>query len=190
MALLAERGYAGCTMAELARELGISVRTLHRYFPVKADIVWSPIERVLDDRRAVLDASDPDEPPMDVLRRAICSSLRDMAADQEHLRAAVRLVSATPELAVSERIRLGTDVNRDFLARRLPDNAWPPLAEVLSAAISATTMAAMSWWADQPPGVHAPHTVVDEALRKLQWGFTDHPIDGSGPQDHPPGHRR
>ncbi|WP_170201551.1 TetR/AcrR family transcriptional regulator [Actinocorallia herbida] len=181
VALLAERGYSECTMADLARELDVSVRTLHRYFPAKADIVWSPIERALADRRAFLEAADPGEHPMDVLRRAICSSLQDMAAETGHLRAAVRLVAATPELAVSERVRLGTQINRDFLAERLPADAWPPLADVLSAAISTTTMAAMSWWAAQPPGTHEPHTVVDEALRKLQKGFIEPAADDRPP---------
>lgn len=39
-------------MADLARELDVSVRTLRRYF-AKADIVWSPLRRILDDRRAI-----------------------------------------------------------------------------------------------------------------------------------------
>lgn len=174
VAMLAARGYTECTMTDLARELDISVRTLHRYFPAKADIVWSPFQQVLDERRALLDASNPAEPPMDVLRHAICSSLQEMAADPEHLRAAVRLISSTPDLAVSERVRLGNEVNRDFLTARLPATTWPPLAEILSAAIGATTMAAMRWWADQPAGAHEPHTIVDEALRTLESGFAAH----------------
>lgn len=161
-------------MTDLAQALDVSVRTLNRYFPAKADIVWSPVEQVLAERKAFLDASDPDEPPMRVLRRMICSSLQGMAAESDHLRAAVQLISSTPELAAtSKRVRIGTEANRVFLAERLPKDAWPPLAKVLSEAVSTTAMAAMSWWADQPPGAHAPHIVVDEALRRLEAGFTN-----------------
>jgi AcrR family transcriptional regulator len=169
--VLTERGYSNCTMTDLARELDISVRTLHRYFPAKADIVWSPLHRTLEERQTILDASARDEPPMDAIRRSIRSSLIVMATDPAHLRAAVRLISATPELSVSERVRLGTELNRAFLVERLRPDGWPPLADVLSAAISATAMAAMTWWADQPAGEHDPHTVVDDALRRLEAGL-------------------
>lgn len=82
-------------MADLARELDVSVRTLRRYF-AKADIVWSPLRRILDDRRAILETSDRADPPMDVIRRAICSSLSSRGTNPEELRTVVRLTSSTP----------------------------------------------------------------------------------------------
>lgn len=172
---LAERGYASSTMTDIADALGVSVRTLHRYFPAKADIVWRPVEQTLAAESAAHETADPDEPPIRALRRKVAKTLRESGVDQEHLRAAMLLIAATPELESSERIVGGTAANRDFLAGQLPDTAWPPLADVYSAAVTSVTLAALKWWAAQPPGAYDPRAVVDQALSKLEDGFTPHP---------------
>src|SRR5690606_3986015 len=69
--LIALRGYENASMGSLAETVGMSVRTLHRYFPTKADIVWGGIEVSVDALTAELDAAAESSPIVDAVAHAI-----------------------------------------------------------------------------------------------------------------------
>src|SRR5690606_18312451 len=63
-------GYGDVSMAALAEAVGVSVRTLHRYFPAKADIVWGGIESSIEALKEALDEVDEHFSTID----ALCSA--------------------------------------------------------------------------------------------------------------------
>lgn len=69
--LFTERGFDEVSVEDVALEVGISSRTVFRYFGNKENLVLAPmqeVERVLD---AALTGRPPDEPVLDVLRHAM-----------------------------------------------------------------------------------------------------------------------
>src|SRR5918992_6107840 len=70
LALFAERGFEATTLDDIAAALGVSRRTLFRYYPSKNDIVWAEFSAHLAGLRERLAGASPDEPLMDVLRPA------------------------------------------------------------------------------------------------------------------------
>jgi AcrR family transcriptional regulator len=71
LALFAEHGFEATTLDDIAAALGVSRRTLFRYYPSKNDIVWAEFSAHLAGLRERLAGAPPDEPLMDVLRRAV-----------------------------------------------------------------------------------------------------------------------
>ncbi|MFE3460645.1 TetR/AcrR family transcriptional regulator [Nocardiopsis aegyptia] len=67
--LFTERGVSGTTGDDIARELGISTRTLWRYFPTKESCVRPLLTTGLDFMAARLRACPPDTPLLEYLER-------------------------------------------------------------------------------------------------------------------------
>ncbi|MCT9821376.1 TetR family transcriptional regulator [Microbacterium sp. W1N] len=158
-------GYENVTMAHLAATAGTSVRTLHRYFPSKADIVWGGIDTSLDALRAGF-AEIPDGAPVLASVRSVVLEVLGGNVDAiDVLRTRLRLISASSEL---RRRRAETfDSWRDELIRFVaraggtsPD-ALVPVA--LGTALHATITAAILWWATEGDE-RDPAEVVAEGL--------------------------
>jgi TetR/AcrR family transcriptional regulator, regulator of mycofactocin system len=71
LALFATRGFEETTVDDIATALGISRRTVFRYFASKNDIVWGDFARVLDRLRDLLDATPADAPVMRALAHSM-----------------------------------------------------------------------------------------------------------------------
>ena len=73
MQVVLRNGYAEVSMREIADEVGLSLRTLHRYFPGKADIVWGDVDSSFDALRIALGSAGSDvsiiEPSVRLLLR-------------------------------------------------------------------------------------------------------------------------
>ena len=70
-ALFAERGFEATTVDDIAAAAGIGRRTFFRYFASKNDVVWGDFDAGLADLRRRLAASDPGQPLLTALRRAV-----------------------------------------------------------------------------------------------------------------------
>ncbi len=107
LTLFSQRGFHGTTMAEVAREAGISVGSIYQYFQNKDHLYHSVLEErcneILD---AVRELLDPDRPFRENLR-AVLRALHELA---ERNHSFFRLYLSSEHLPVLEEVRerLGT----------------------------------------------------------------------------------
>ncbi|MEU1183521.1 TetR family transcriptional regulator [Streptomyces sp. NPDC005820] len=73
--LFAERGYDETTIAQIAKEAGISQRSLFRYFGTKEDLVCGDQEALGELLRKTVDAQPADASPWDALRAGFSAIL-------------------------------------------------------------------------------------------------------------------
>jgi len=66
----ARTGYQRTSMADIIAESGLSAGAIYSYFPSKRELITSVAERILDDRRAELEAAGADRPlaPAEIVR--------------------------------------------------------------------------------------------------------------------------
>lgn len=69
-ALFETHGYAATSVERIAAEAGVSLPTLFRYFPTKADLLFEGADAVVDEWRDAMLAGTPGEPLVTALRRA------------------------------------------------------------------------------------------------------------------------
>lgn len=149
--VILRHGYEQTTMSEIAGELGLSVRTLHRYFPAKSDIVWGGIEGAIDALRRGFADVDPGLPVLAAVKTA---TLAAFAEDQDDIvlsRARFRVIASTPGLESTrpETYRMWREETVAFIARRLGVPSDSLQARSAGAAVQAAVMTALSWWAEQ-----------------------------------------
>jgi len=172
LAVIAEHGYAAVTMGQIAAEAGVSVRTLHRYFPSKADVVWGPLSQAVTKLRDALAAVDPEVPLLTAIEEAVVSVFDPLVEADEAERTRLQLIATTPELHEyqSEPFQLWRRDLVAFAATRLgldPDDVVP--AAIASATQSAT-LVALTWWATHEDA-GAPGDVARRALGALDDGI-------------------
>ncbi|MGV9193434.1 TetR family transcriptional regulator [Microbacterium sp. MC2] len=167
------RGYKECTMADVAAEVGMSIRTLHRYFPTKADIVWGPVDVSFQSLRQRLDETPVEMPLVRALREGIIASFADHPEDEHTTRLRMSLIGRTPELRAnsSEPFRRWRQSIVDFVAARTGSDPLDLLPAIAGSAVQVTTMSALVWWATNIED-DDPDVVVAEALDALGAGFS------------------
>lgn len=167
--VLQRHGYAATTMSRIAAETGVSVRTLHRYFPAKADIVWGGIEGSLDALRRGLAHADDGLPPMAAITAVVASVFGQDADDAEVGRARMRLIATEPDLEQTrpETYRLWREELVAYFARRLGVPAEDVVPRSAAAAVQSAIMAGLSWWAVQEHPDVSPAEAVARALGAL-----------------------
>ncbi|QUH03398.1 TetR/AcrR family transcriptional regulator [Saccharopolyspora erythraea] len=69
IALLAERGYAGCSMAAVAAEAGIATGSVYRHFPSKAELAAELFRTVVS--REVAAVAEASRRPGDLVQRIV-----------------------------------------------------------------------------------------------------------------------
>lgn len=96
--LFEARGFTAVTMDDVAQRAGVSVRSVHRYFPSKEDLVVgdpTPTAILVEDAFA---ASDSALSPWDALREAFEALVRHAASRGEEGRRITRIVATTDTL--------------------------------------------------------------------------------------------
>lgn len=92
------RGFAAVTMDDVAQAAGVSVRSVHRYFPSKEDlIVGDPTPTAILVEEAFA-ASDPGMPLWAALRESLEALVRHAATKSEEGRRVTRIIATTDTL--------------------------------------------------------------------------------------------
>jgi mycofactocin system transcriptional regulator len=171
LALFAERGFEETTLDEVAAAVGVSRRTLFRYYPSKNDIVWGEFSEQLEGLRAHLADAEADEPLMEVVRRAVVA-FNDYG-DQDELRIRMRLITSVPALQGHSMLRYRDwcDVVAEFVAARLGGRVDDQLPQVIANAALGTAMATYRHWITHRDADLLAE--LDEAFRLLAAGFDE-----------------
>ena len=141
--LFAERGFEATTLDDIARAVGVSRRTLFRYFDSKNDIPWGQFDRTLEHFRTLLDAMPEDLPLSEAVFRGVVA-FNEFPDDAEppH-RERMRLILGTPTLQAHSVLRYGQwrAVIGDYVARRTgtaPDALLPQTVGHVALALALT----------------------------------------------------
>lgn len=169
IAVVSKHGYEDITMGAVAAEVGVSLRTLHRHFPSKVDLVWGALDESFIRLRKQLAKTSPDVSIFAAIQSAIMASFSDFDTEDDHQRERLRLIATTPELqsSQSEAFRQWRDDIAAFTADRLGLTKDDLVPIAIGAAAQSATLAGLTWWA-----VHhdagSPSQVVGRALRALE----------------------
>src|SRR5213596_499984 len=96
--LFARHGFEATTLDAIATEVGVSRRTLFRYYSSKNDIPWGQFDRTLDGFRKILDAMPNDIPLHEAVHRGVLAFNEFPEDAQPPHRQRMRLILETPTL--------------------------------------------------------------------------------------------
>lgn len=175
-------GYEAVTMAQIAAQVGVGVRTLHRHFPAKADLVWAPLDETFAQVRDALEATPASVSIAEAMGLAIEQSLGEQAQDRYAVRARLALIATTPELQEqqSRAFRRWCEELVAFAARRLGQRLDDLLPLVLGRAVQGAVMASLTWWA-----LRDDDASLGEAVRRGVRELEEH-IAGRRAETSPP----
>lgn len=150
LALFSKKGFEETTLAEIAAEVGVSTRTLLRYFGTKEDIVTSFVEENFEVFRVELaERLAADAVPRDALRRAALAMLASYEARPSYFRALERAIASSPAV-LARKLALMEELQREaraLLAKRAGGSARAELvADVHAGRTIALTRAALRAW--------------------------------------------
>jgi mycofactocin system transcriptional regulator len=161
--LFAERGFDDTTVDAIADAVGVSRRTLFRYYASKNDIPWGQFDRTLEHFRALLREQPRDLALWEAIHRAV-RAFNDFPADASppHVER-MRLILHTPALQSHSALRYRDwrGVIADYVAERLgrrADDALPVLVGHVSLALAQS--AYDTWLAD--PAQPLPSLVTEQ----------------------------
>jgi AcrR family transcriptional regulator len=97
MRLFVDQGFDATTTTQIANEVGISSRSLFRYFATKEDLVLGHLTPQGEVVASALAARPADESPWDALRAAF-ESLRGPGYNDEHQLVVTKMIYGTPSL--------------------------------------------------------------------------------------------
>jgi AcrR family transcriptional regulator len=98
MALFVEQGFEETTVEQIAAAVGMSSRSVFRYFPTKEDMVVGDMMHIGDDLAAALAARPVEESPWDALRRALDRPLEALRDDPKPTLDRCMMFATTPSL--------------------------------------------------------------------------------------------
>jgi len=170
-AVLARRGFADATLADLAREAGYAPPSLYRYFSSKEEIYRSLVELMLEELRATfdlpVDAAAPLAARVEALVRAQDALVRERAAISAFLLAEPVMLAACREIGLDH--RGGLAVYEHQLVTWLRRHARPGELRVspsIAARVLAGVLHAFFHAGPKPPAAAAAETrtAIDLAL--------------------------
>jgi TetR/AcrR family transcriptional regulator, regulator of mycofactocin system len=169
--LFAERGFEETTVDDIADALGVSRRTLFRYFASKNDMAWGDFDWVLARLRRCLAATEPEEPLHEALGRAVVESNRYEEEQLPELRIRMRLITGVPALQAHSMLRYAEwrSVIAEFVAERLQCGVDDLIPQTVAHAALGTSMAAFLVWVDNPASDLVEN--LEEAYRLLGLGL-------------------
>ncbi|WP_163504867.1 TetR/AcrR family transcriptional regulator [Fodinicola acaciae] len=169
--LLADRGYAGCSMAAVAARAGVATGTVYKHFPGKADLAVELFRTVVD--REVAAVHDAMALPGTATERVVAFLETFAGRALKSPRLAYALLAEPVDPAVeAERLvfrRTFRDAAAKQIAEAVRENALPPQDPELAAAalIGAVGEVLVGPLADGQPHPDVVPNLVSFALRAL-----------------------
>jgi len=109
-----------CSMADVAREAGVAVGSIYRYFPSKEEMVSAIYERLSERMKEVLVVDHPpDVPPGERIRRYIADYIR-FIVDEPDQAVLFEYLASVPPLPSGELHRIFSTIS-DFTTRLLSE---------------------------------------------------------------------
>ncbi|WNE96427.1 TetR family transcriptional regulator [Streptomyces luomodiensis] len=172
MRLFLERGFEATTMEQIATEIGISRRSLFRYFGTKEDIVLGDHAAHGEVLRAALEARPADEPPWEALRAALRELVDSLAYSAEDFLKITSMLHASPSLRARqlEKRQQWTELLVPDIARRLgaaEDLMTQVRAHALAACALACSEVATETWV-RSGGTVDMERAFDEAVAAVR----------------------
>ncbi|GAB3448873.1 TetR family transcriptional regulator [Streptomonospora sediminis] len=171
-ALFIERGFEATTVNDIAAAVGMSQRSVFRYFATKEEIVLAKFDAVVDDMLTALRARPADEPVWTSLHRVlgVLVSIAETPGREEMVEPIHRVVFETPALLAGylQKLQHMQDaVVAELLERAetagTPYAADDPTPRALTAAAFGCLVAAQhSWLASGAKGSFA--AAIDRAM--------------------------
>jgi mycofactocin system transcriptional regulator len=150
--MFAERGFEQTTVEDIAAALGVSRRTLFRYFASKNDMVWGDFDLVLERLRRCLASTSPRQPLGEALRFAAVESNRYDPKELPELRIRMRLITRVPALQAHSMLRYAEwrAVIAEFVGARLRCPPGSLIPQAVAHQALGSSMAAFVVWVDDP----------------------------------------
>jgi mycofactocin system transcriptional regulator len=172
--LFAERGFEETTVDDVADALGVSRRTLFRYFASKNDMAWGDFDWVLSRLRACLDSTPRSVPLHEALGRAVVESNRYEDEQLPELRIRMRLITSVPALQAHSALRYAEwrEVIAVWVAERLGCAPGDLIPQTVAHAALGTSMAGFLVWVDDPSSdlvenLEAAYRLLGQGLRAI-----------------------
>ena len=128
--LFAERGFHATSAADIAADAGVTERTLFRYFPSKAALVFDEAFSLIPGMFEVVRNRPAEEPPYE----AVCQGILEFFKDRDVLFVQVVAAPGVIELPVSDRQRRLIDFE-ELLTRVLHERYALPDTDQVTAAV-------------------------------------------------------
>ena len=165
--LFAERGFAATTLDAIADEVGVSRRTLFRYYASKNDIPWGQFYRTLEGFRQIFKDTPQGLTLYEAIGRAIIEFNRfPEGASPPHVDR-MRLILETPALQAHSVLRYADwrQVIEEYAASRLDVAARSLEPRLLGHVSLALALTAYEMWLDDPTA--SLTTLLEESLAAL-----------------------
>ncbi|MGC4941416.1 TetR/AcrR family transcriptional regulator [Kribbella sp. DT2] len=149
MALYAEQGYDGTTVAGIADRAGVTARTFFRHFADKREVLFAGSEGLEQVMVAALVATPVEAGPMEAVAAGVLAAGEFFEGRHDHSRRRQAVIAATPELREREFIKMASLVAAFGAALR---ERGVPSARAALAAETGVTVFRVSFerWVDGP----------------------------------------
>ena len=162
--MISQRGYESTTLREIAKEAGVSVGLLYRYFPSKQAVIIALYDELSQDfarQTAGMNAGKW----RDRFLFALEASLRVLQPHRTTLRALIPILIGDPDdgvfAASTAFSRLRVQQVFEDAVTRSADPSKPPLAAALGRLLYLVHLAVLLWWLlDKTPEQRATETLV------------------------------
>jgi mycofactocin system transcriptional regulator len=150
--LFSSRGFERTTVEDIAAAVGVTRRTIFRYFASKNDIVWGDFDWVIGRLRVAFAEEEASVPMMDALRRAVVASNRYEPEQLPELRIRMTLITTVPALQAHSMLRYGAwrSAVAELVAERLDADPLDLPPQALAHAALGTSMSAFKRWVENP----------------------------------------
>jgi AcrR family transcriptional regulator len=169
--LFTAQGFEQTTIDQIAAAVGISGRSVFRYFATKEDMVVGHLAEVGDRLAAALAARPPDEPPWTALRRAMDPHLEDLERNADRMVAMAVMLAKTPALrgALMNKRARWEEALLPEIARRVegPEHTRELRARAIVSAALACLNNAVDEWA-RGGGTEPVDRLVDAAIAAVR----------------------